>query len=516
MSTDVEREAEDIVQKALPPASIPGVPPARLNGVRSSQQIIGGRDAAAALTGLYNNYAPLAYMLPFQSLDYIEMIAQYNPDFSQAVDNIVTLANSGYNLVVTGNKRTAQRTHDAIQFKSLTVMEEHGGFEGLIDKLLHQGAVYGAMCGEWMLSDDLKDVVGFADINPKLIRFFWEENHWAPYQKVGFLQLQDALTSGQKVRSGAYVKLNELTFKYYGFNSAPMSPYGTPPFLAALPGLSTQMDMVFNMAQIVKKIGMLGVVDIVIERLQLLPGETAVEFKNRAGSYVQEYSDAMEDMMSQGGIAHFDDATVKVTNPIGNAAGATAIFKQNEELVFSGLKSMPSVQGRSYSTTETYAGVAYDIIIRNTRKYQDAVRGMMRRGFWLMASVWGETPDAIDLEFLQNKTLQRLEEAKAANLEIINSVMLWVMGIYDQQDVSHTLGHGAPKVALTDAPTNDPIFGAKGGIAGPGTGQEGGDNPTPIGEGGTGKSFQEQKDEMWAEFDTHIDMKFAELTQVST
>lgn len=503
-------------EKALPPSTIPGVPPARTSGLRSTQNTIAGAPAAAAITGLYGNYAPLAYMLPFQSLDYIEMIAQYNPDYSQAVENIVTLANSGFNLVVVGNKRTAQRTHQQLMEKSITLMEEHGGFEGLIDKLLHQCAVYGAMAGEWLLSEDFKDVVGFADINPKLIRFFWESNHWAPYQKVSFLQLQDAISSGQKVRAGNYVQLNELTFKYFGFNSAPMSPYGVPPFLAALPNISTQQDMIFNMSQIVKKIGMLGIVDVIIERLTMLPGENVDSFKVRAGNYVEEYANAMQDMLTQGGMAHFDDAEIKVTNPIGNAAGATNIFKQNEELVFSGLKSMPSVQGRSYSTTETYAGVAYDIIIRNTRKYQDAVRGMMRRGFWLMASLWGETPDSIDLEFLPNKTLQRLEEAKAENLEIINAVMKWVLGLYDQTDVSHELGYGVPKTEMVDAPTDDPIFGAKGGVAGPGTGEEGGDNPAPASEGGAAKAFEDQLEEMWGHFELRIDEKIASIESVST
>src|SRR5438270_13820594 len=130
---------------------------------------------------------------------------------------------------------------------------------------------------------------------------------------------------------------------------------------------------------------------------------------------------------------------------------------------------------------------------------------MMRRGFWLMASVWGENPDTIDLEFLPNKTLQRLEEAKAENLEIINSVMLWVLGIFDQTDVSHTLGHGVPKTEMVDAPTDDPIFGSKGGV-GAGSSQEGGDNPAPAGAQGTsGKSFDDQVDEMWSHFEVRME-----------
>lgn len=427
--------------------------------VRSSQEVIAGAGAAAALAGIPGMYAPLAYMLPWAALDYIEMVATYNPDYSQAIDNIMTLSNPDWDIFVTGAKRSAVRIKGRIEEKSLTIQKSFGGLNGLIDKLLKQAATYGAMCGEWLISEDLTDVIDFADINPKLIRFFWEDNHWAPYQKVNFFQMQEALKSGQKIRQGNFVKLNETTFHYYAFNSYPQSPYGVPPFLAALPHISTQQDMLFNMSQVVKKVGMLGVVDIVVEQLNMMPGETVETFKARAVAYLEEYATAMEQMMTQGGIAHFDDAEVKAQSISGNAAGATAIFKQNEELLFSGLKSMPSVQGRSYSTTETYAGVAYDIIIRNTRRYQSAVKAMMESGFWLMAAVWGENPKTVELNFKPNKTLHRLEEAKAENMEILNNVMLWVMGILDQQGVSHRMGYNEVATEIEKAPTSDPIFG---------------------------------------------------------
>lgn len=504
---------EAVSDKAgTPPAQLPGVSPPRLPaGLRSSQNVIAGAGAAAQITGLYNNYAPLAYMLPFQSLDYIEMIAQYNADFSQAVDNVVTLANSGYNIVITGPARTVRRTHDQIVSHGTTVMAEHGGYEGLIDKLLHQAAVYGAMCGEWLLSEDLKDVVGFADINPKLIRFFWEDNHWAPYQKVGFLQLEEAIKSGQKVRAMGFVKLNEITFRYIGFNAYPMSPYGTPPFLAALQHISTQQDMLFNMSQIVRKVGLLGIIDVVVDQIAKQPGESEESYMNRAKSYLTEYSDAMEDMMTQGGMVHFDDVEVKTTNVAGNAAGATNIFKQNEELLFSGLKSMPSVQGRSYSTTETYAGVAYDIIIRNTRKYQDGVRQMMAQGFWLMAGLWGENPQGIEMDFLPNKTLQRLEEAKATNLEIINSLMMWVMGIWNQETVAHALGQDAPVKPMDTPPSDDPIFGSKPGAHKPTSGEdEGGDPPPPTGSRGTKEWLLEDSEVSMEEVWGYVQSKMVE------
>jgi hypothetical protein len=136
----------------------------------------------------------------------------------------------------------------------------------------------------------------------------------------------------------------------------------------------------------------------------------------------------------------------------GNAAGATNIHKANEEMIFSGLKSMPSVQGRSYSTTETYAGVAYDIIIRNTRKYQRAAKRVIESGCWLIAGVRGLKVDKINVKFNENRSINRQQEASAEAIEIRNAMNLWVLGILNQQGVSQRLGYAAPEIPMDEPP----------------------------------------------------------------
>jgi hypothetical protein len=410
--------------------------------------------------GLFQSYAGLGYHLPFEILGYIELLATWNPDFSQAVDNIRTLANSGHNLFVDADGvRAQQRIKDRLEEKARTIQMQHGGVDGLIDKLLKQASTSGAMAGEWVLSADLTDVVEFLDVNPKWIRFFWDDelDRYIPFQKVNSVQLERAKERGQEVR-GSCVRLNENTFHYYAFDAAPGSPYGTPPFLAALPNIAIQRDMVANMAQIVKKVGLLGIIDLSIQRLPARGGETDAQYQNRATTFLKNYVDVVEKMVQDGGIVHFDDAEIKTTQLTGNAAGATNIFKQNEELIFSGLKSMPSVQGRSYSTTETYAGVAYDIIIRNTYKYQRAVKRMIEAGYWLMVILWGEPATNIRIDFNPNKSLHRLQDAQAFRLEVFNAVLLWAIGIIDQNGVAQMLGYQTPKVAMEEPPPS-PLLG---------------------------------------------------------
>lgn len=428
---------------------------------------VGTPNAETQVRDLFNQYAPLAYLMPWEILDYVELLATYNPDYSQAVENVKMLANSGHNLFVEGGSRTASAVKKKIEEKARTIQERHGGIDGLIEKMLDQACTFGAMCGEWVTDEDLTDVIDFVDINPKYIRFFWEDDHWAPYQKVDARGLDEAKARGQKIRNANHIKLNELTFHYYAFDAAPGSPYGTPPFLAALTNIAIQRDMVTNMAQIVKKIGLLGIVDLTVKGLPMQPGESQEHYESRAGAFLDAYVTIIEDMVKDGGIVHFDDVEVDTTQVGGNAAGATNIFKQNEELIFSGLKSMPSVQGRSYSTTETYAGVAYEIILRNTAKYQRAVRRMIEGGYWLMVSLWGDNPDKIKVKFNNNRELNRLQAAQAEKAEIEVAVLKWALGLYNQEAVSQELNTGdivQPYENVMDSPYAE--LQGKGGAAG--------------------------------------------------
>jgi hypothetical protein len=161
-------------------------------GVRSSA--FPEMSAASWVQGLFQNYAGLGYQLPFEVLSYVEILSTYNPDMSQAVDNVRTLANSGHELFVdVAAERTARRIKSRLESKAKEIQGQHGGIDGLIDKLLDQAATYGAMCGEWVTTEDLSDVTDFVDVNPKTIRFFWDEDteRFAPFQKVNALQQED-------------------------------------------------------------------------------------------------------------------------------------------------------------------------------------------------------------------------------------------------------------------------------------------------------------------------------------
>lgn len=450
-----------------------------LRGARlQAQSVVTKPSSRNKIDQIFESYAKLGYNLTFEVLLHMELIARYNPDMSQAVENIRTLSNSGHELFVDGSSEGAKKkAKEYLEEQSKKINKNNGGIDGLVDKLLWQAAVFGCMCGEWILNEELTEVMDFVDINPKSIRFWWDDDEmysgWAPYQEVKPEQAAQAEANGQKVRQKRFVRLNPITFHYFAFDAPSNNPYGTPPFISALRNIAIQEDMMENMSKIVKKMGLLGMIDLSIEPLNKRRNESDEEFASRATSFLEAYAQAAEDMVNEGGLAHFSDMEVKTSSITGNAAGATNIFKQNEEQVFSGLKSMPSVQGRSYSTTETYAGVAYDIIIRNTWRYQRSVKRMIESGYWLMLDLAGIKASKIQINFNPNKTLHRLQNAQALLLEIKCALQLWATGILDQEGFAQYLGFAKVNRPLTDIPDSQIIGNASpgGGAGNTSTGQ---------------------------------------------
>jgi hypothetical protein len=410
-----------------------------------------------SLAYLENVYAPLANQLPFELYDYVELVAMYNPDYNQAVDNIKNLANPGFKVLVNAKDGAkADIYREQLRKKQRNINSRNGGFKGIVRSLLTQGAVYGAMCGEWVLDADLTDVVQFAFVNPKSIRFFWDkkENDWHPYQKVPIVP------QGVEALNTNYIRLNTNTFFYQAIYTVNNNPYGIPPLLAALENISIQREMINNLKSVTKKLGMLGILEVIIDRLPVEPDETPLQYMERCNAFLQNYQGLIQGMVNEGGVVHFDDTKIDNLSIAERTQGAMEIFSGNEEQIFSGLHSLPSVQGRSYSTTETYAGVAYEILLRSVSDFTDAVGYIMEKGCWLMDRLWNIGVDSIEFEFGENKSLNSLQAAQTEAILLNLDMWLWENGLLDQPQVGQRHGIDVPARVL-EVPVTPPQKGGQ-------------------------------------------------------
>lgn len=436
----------------LPAVQLSNKSPNRVSLAKALSAVYDRGTMDSFITGISPENLP--FNMPWEILEYVEYLSYWNADYSTAVDNVRNLAGTKFTIHVNGvNKRNVAATLVALRDKASMIGPRHGGgLANIADGLIVQAATYGAMAGEWILSPDLRDVVDFILINPRDIRFFWDkaEKRYVPYQKVSMFAAQEAKKRGQQV-IGNHVRLNEMTFTYAAFHNSYGGPYGVPPFLAALDSIYLQRDMLKNIKSIVRKLGLLGIIDLSIVSLEQQVNESDSNYQSRVTAYLESYVPIVEQMVNDGALIHYDDLqaqTFAISRD--SSSAASQLFRANQELLETGLKNFNMSQNRASSTVDTFAGLAFDLMLRSARKYQDGVASIIAHGlrlFNLLQAVTGV--DRVHVQFQQQRPINRLYDAMAEAAEIKNANTLWINGLIDQEEAGERCGiEHAPVVEM--------------------------------------------------------------------
>ncbi len=285
-----------------------------------------------------------------------------NPDVSQAVRQWVTIGNRGHDIIVdAANQKTIDRAIEALNESAYKIYQKSAGVDGLFNHYLWQLGVFGAVSSEDVIAADMSRVENVATVSPRFIRFKLEDGIYKPYQMV-----HNSI--------GSLIPLNEITYTYFCHLSVENSPYGLPPALAALDPLHTQKFMHENVKFISEKMGLTGFTSVAVTPPPRRAGESNREYTKRASDYLQEVLDGFKANYRKGLAVHANDIELTHTNTTGDARGAYDIHKLNEEQIFSGINNDPAMHGRSYSTTETYADVVYNLLIGQANSFRRLVK----------------------------------------------------------------------------------------------------------------------------------------------
>ena len=382
-------------------ALAPRIPVATLPG--------GGRSSQESLTTITKGLASyLSYWdgvepaLPPSYLDQIARISLVNPDMSQALNNWVALGNPGHDLVITGDENIVQAAHQRINAKAVSLARHTAGIDGLVNKYLEQVALTGAISSEDVVTLGSNPGVEEVVIVPvRQIRFRREGDQYVPYQ------LPD---------KGDEIRLNPVTYRYLAFMTIENSPYAKPPMLAALEPILDQHEMKKNIQFIIRKFGLFGLISASVTPPKREVGETVNEYQKRVQDYLSEVLKAFKENFQEGMAVYTSDITVERTNLTSDARGVQEIFRMNEEQVFSGLGSDASMHGRTYSTTETYARVVYDLLQRHVEGFQRPVKRRIERTYQLDLALAGIPVEQVTLHFNRARSQDPLTDARAQDL----------------------------------------------------------------------------------------------------
>jgi hypothetical protein len=375
----------------------------------------------------FNDVNPV---VPVELLRYLTLMAIVNPDMSQAVKNWVNVGNTGHSLVVTDrNTRRIDAAMERLNKQAYSLYRRSAGIDGLINHYFNQLAVSGAISSEDVIQRDLKGVDRVVIVPASSIRFKYEDGEYVPYQ-VGSLGSENM------------IRLNELTYAYYASATVENSPYALPPMVAALEPIITQRHMFENLGYLMRKIGLLGLTHVSVKPPpRKRSGETEEQFQRRFQQYLSDVADAIGDSYRDGLLVLPDDQKLEHHSVTGDARGTRDIVQTNEEQVFSGIGIDPAMAGRSYSTTETYAGVVYQNLINTASNLRRLVKRRLEQTYRLDLLLTNLDVEGLSVQFNPSRQLQPDTDALADQYKVDTVLKKVKVGVISPDQGAQELGY---------------------------------------------------------------------------
>jgi hypothetical protein len=385
--------------------------------------------------------------ITFDTLSVLKALAIHNPDFSQAVTNNVALANTGHKVTINAvNSRQGEQAILRLQETARRIYPNSLGVDGLLNDAIAQAATFGAFSREDVVDVSARRVKEVVLVPVEEIRFRPFEGEWRPFQRP-----MNGLTALTALNANAgmpgYVELNPVTYRYFRLRRVDRSPYGLPPFCAALgPLLDVQVDMTAQLKRIVQKFGLFGMLNVdVVPPTWDRSKETHEEYTKRAQRYLQSIRQSFESAVTQGKLRNltvsFRDQKVSTTPTTSDSRGANELWELNEDQVFSGLSSMGFMFGRNRTSTETFADVTMAVLAAQAENYQWLARYGLERTYMLDLMLAGIGVKSVDLKFNPIRSRNMINEAQANEINQRVAINDYKYGVIDADQFAQLRGY---------------------------------------------------------------------------
>jgi hypothetical protein len=381
----------------------------------------------------------------------IRGLAGLNPNVSQAIDNIVSLANCGHKVFFDRKVPTEQvdlmRNH--LENKRKDWAPGVAGIDGLVNKLFYQLLISGAISAEWVPNNTLTGIESCILLDPENIAFKLNERQtkYEPYQIV-----KNALNVPN---IDNLIKLNTNSYQYLAMNGDGESPYGIPPYLPVIGAVKTQNRMNGNINFIVDTMGLIGFLEVFIEK----PAQTGAlapigKYEQELQGLLKKAKDQVIGGLRDGVVVGFkDDHEFNFNSASKNFESVTKLYQENELQFFSALKTDGALMGRGYSTSETQINVVFMKMLSQLRNHQNIVKTVLEFGYRLELMLAGFKFDFLKVTFNRSTLQDDLKFQQAEEYKIKNVTSKFILGVIDQEQMADELGYevsaaDVPRVAL--------------------------------------------------------------------
>lgn len=395
---------------------------------------------------------PEAYQGPFQHRDMvlpefafdviheIRCLAINNASVSQALNNIINLANTGHELEFDSSVSAEQAAEMKAHIDKHVTTWHYGiaDTNALASKLFMQLFIAGAIAEEVVLDDDLRGIKRVLMPKPETIRFVYNHRKvkYEPYQV-----RKNLFRSKRYDASRGLVKLNEASFRYYTLNTDVEAPYGYPPYLPAIEPLNDQKLMISNINFIIQQMGVVGFLELLVDKPDIQDGESDIMYKKRLDAYLADCKRNISKSTREGIVVGYqEDHEFKFHSATKGANGVAELFSQNELIVHSGLKQDPSLSGKATQGGEGYINVIFTKLISELRNAQSVTSKALEHIYQLELRLRGFSFKTMRVKFKPSTIQDDLKTEQAKEIKIRNASKLWQEGVISKDRYAQMVG----------------------------------------------------------------------------
>lgn len=394
-------------------------------------------------------------------------LARTNHDISYAVSNIVELANTAVNIEFDSSVSDKKAEEMTMAIKSAEKYWFEGGRPMLINALLRQLAITGALSAEAKPNRNLKGVGRISMLSPKWVYFGYDAktDTFTPYQEVSNIAYGVSIQNSQ---SGfPYAPLSQKTYRYISIARDEDNPYAIPPILSAVEATCIESELLENLNAVVRRMGMLG-----FTKFSVMKPERQIDangyaesddaYRDRVAKFLAEVESELEKSMANGyvvaakeltsGGAEISHLDAEMNASSNDSSGAAAIIELVQQIKAAGLKQDPVFLGKNFSTSEALAKVLLKKFGGQLADYQEAVAQFLEHAYSVHLQLLGYNFDRIDVSFEPPILEDSKTMYEALQLKLNYNKDLRNQGIINQQQFANAMGYDAP---ATDGPMVD-------------------------------------------------------------
>lgn len=376
----------------------------------------------------------------------IRKLYKVNEDLGSVLYDAIQLTNTGHNIKFSQDVDPKLADKMREHLKRVSKKWHHGtaNIDGLINKWIAQIYVSGALSVEWIPNINLDGIAQNAIINPETIRFALNSNgSYRPLQKRKGL-VTTASHNGLK-------ELNPNTYMYLSLFSDDDTPYGVPPFLTALKAIETQGDMKANINHILKQLGLLGYLEVTLDKPMQNANESESKYQSRLEGLLRETKRNMLQGFKDGIVVGYtDDHTFEFHSTTKNLAGVSDIYNMNERQIANGLKTSPSFLGIAGGGTENFMSIVFTKTLSQLRNTQDLLAACLEQGYEMELLLAGfNYPGRLEVEFNRSTITDevKIQQGREYKQRVLSALHL--DGIISSETYAEEMGYQKPYRVMT-------------------------------------------------------------------